>query len=118
MNRQWCMVLGVLILVGCQSTHEQLLQQGYPPGFADGYQDGCGSGRQAAGSITGTFTKNVPRYLADKLYSSGWDDGFRQCQAELLSQERQDLHDKVLNDRDRDWQRDVDNGKARAYRSH
>ncbi|MBA1244081.1 MULTISPECIES: hypothetical protein [Pseudomonas] len=118
MKMQWCVVFGVIMLAGCTTTHEQLLQQGYPPGFADGYQDGCGSGRGAAGSITGTYTKNVPRYLSDKLYSSGWDDGFRQCQAALANQERQDLHDKVLNDRDRDWQRDVDNGKARAYHSN
>lgn len=115
MNIRWWVIYGALLVTGCQNTHEQLVQQGYPPAFADGYQDGCGSGRGAAGSITGTYTKNVTRYLADKLYSSGWDDGFRQCQASMLSEDRQDLHDKVLNDRDRDWQRDVDNGKARAY---
>lgn len=115
MDVRWAVVVGVLAIAGCQSAHEQLVQQGYPPAFADGYQDGCGSGRSAAGSITGTFSKNVQRYLSEKLYSSGWDDGFRQCQATLLSQDQQSLHDKVVNDRERDWQRDVDNGRARAF---
>ncbi|MDF2641158.1 MAG: hypothetical protein K0R45_430, partial [Pseudomonas sp.] len=51
MKMQW-MVLSLAVgLAGCQSTHDQLLAEGYPPAFADGYQDGCGSGRQAAGSI-------------------------------------------------------------------
>jgi hypothetical protein len=64
-------MLGVLLLIaGCQSTHEDLIARGYPPAFADGFDDGCVSGRQAAGSISGEFRKNVPRYLKDKRYAN------------------------------------------------
>ena len=63
-------VLGLLVMItGCQSTHEDLIAKGYPPAFADGFDDGCISGRQAAGAITGEFRKNVPRYLKDKQYA-------------------------------------------------
>ena len=60
-----------IALAGCQTTHEQLLAQGYPPAFADGFSDGCSSGRQAAGVITGAFKKDVPRYLKDANYAEG-----------------------------------------------
>lgn len=72
----------VLALGGCQTTHEDLIAKGYPPAFADGFDDGCVSGRQAAGSISGEFRKNVPRYLKDQQYADGWVDGFanvRRC---------------------------------------
>ena len=77
-----CRLVVLLVLIaGCQTTHEDLIAKGYPPAFADGFDDGCSSGRQAAGAITGEFRKNVPRYLKDKHYAEGWSDGFRQCQA-------------------------------------
>jgi len=51
-------VVGLLMLIaGCQTTHEDLIAKGYPPAFADGFDDGCSSGRQAAGAITGEFRK-------------------------------------------------------------
>lgn len=63
-------VVGLLMLIaGCQTTHEDLIAKGYPPAFADGFDDGCSSGRQAAGAITGEFRKNVARYLKDKQYA-------------------------------------------------
>lgn len=110
-----CVVsLGVLLLLsGCQTTHEDLIAKGYPPAFADGFDDGCVSGRQAAGSISGEFRKNVPRYLKDKQYAEGWTDGFRQCQAMLENKDRNEHWDE----RERAWQQQKDQGAARAYRS-
>ena len=98
-------VIGVLVLLaGCQSTHEQLLAQGYPPAFADGFDEGCSSGRQAAGVISGEFRKNVPRYLKDANYAEGWSDGFRQCQAMVDNQDRQQYRDRHWDERERAWQ--------------
>lgn len=53
-------LLTATLLGGCESTHQYLLAKGYPPAYADGFDDGCGSGRQAAGSISGEFRKDVP----------------------------------------------------------
>ncbi|MFJ7312178.1 hypothetical protein ACIQVE_05315 [Pseudomonas sp. NPDC098747] len=110
--------LGILLsLGGCQTTHEDLIAKGYPPAFADGFDDGCVSGRQAAGSISGEFRKNVPRYLKDKQYAEGWTDGFRQCQAMLENKDRDDYRNAHWDDRERAWQQQKDQGAARAYRS-
>ena len=79
MSRYWFGVCMALLLSGCETTHEQMINQGYPPAYADGFQDGCSSGRQAAGLMVGGFRKDVPRYLHERQYESGWDDGFRQC---------------------------------------
>lgn len=65
-------LLTATLLGGCESTHQYLLAKGYPPAYADGFDDGCGSGRQAAGSISGEFRKDVPRYLREAIYASGW----------------------------------------------
>ncbi|OCT21443.1 hypothetical protein [Pseudomonas putida] len=105
-----------LLLVGCQSTHEQMLEQGYPPAYADGFQDGCSSGRQAAGLMVGDFRKDVPRYLHDRRYESGWDDGFRQCHAMQNSEDTRQYRERYWDERDREWQQEKDRGAARAYR--
>lgn len=86
------MLFLLALLAGCQTTHEQMIAQGYPPVFADGFQDGCSSGQQAAGAIGGTFKKDVPRYLKQPEYATGWDDGFRQCQAIRDLADREDYH--------------------------
>ncbi|MDE1168218.1 MAG: hypothetical protein PW845_23275 [Pseudomonas sp.] len=112
---RWMVVGAWLLLAGCASTHDTMVQQGYPPAFADGFQDGCGSGRQAAGSITGQFTKNVPRYLKDKQYSTGWDDGFRQCQASVQNHNNDDWATQHGDDRERAWQQQKTQGEGRAY---
>lgn len=115
----WRYVVGVgvaLLLYGCASTHEQLLEQGYPPAYADGFQDGCSSGHQAAGVMAGAFRKNVPRYLAERQYENGWDDGFRQCQAMQNSEEQRQYHERYWDQRDRDWQQEKDRSAAHAYR--
>ena len=116
----WRYVFGLCValsLSGCETTHEQMLEQGYPPAYADGFQDGCSSGHQAAGMMVGAFRKNVSRYLAERQYESGWDDGFRQCQAMQNSEEQRQYHERYWDQRDRDWQQEKDQGAARAYRS-
>ncbi|KPG92747.1 MULTISPECIES: hypothetical protein [unclassified Pseudomonas] len=111
-------LLGVVLLLGgCQTTHEDLIAKGYPPAFADGFDDGCVSGRQAAGSISGEFRKNVPRYLKDKQYADGWTDGFRQCQAMLENKGREEYRNEHWDERERAWQQQKDQDAGRAYRS-
>lgn len=115
---RFAVVLGVVMaLAGCQTTHEELLATGYPPAFADGFEDGCGSGRQAAGVITGVFRKDVPRYVKDRTYAEGWEDGFRQCKAMRESEDRQDYRERHWDKRERAWQQEKDRDAARAYRS-
>lgn len=102
-------LLFLLLLCGCESTHDYLIAQGYPPAFADGFQAGCSSGREAAGAISGGFSKDVPRYLADNRYSTGWDDGFRQCQGLAQSEQQRRLEERN-DEQEEDWQR----SKSRA----
>jgi hypothetical protein len=71
-----------LPLVSCVGTqmkqkHDQLIAQGYSVAYADGFSDGWGSGQQAGGNPYAPFTKDVPRYLHDTEYKTGWDDGFQ-----------------------------------------
>jgi hypothetical protein len=115
MNVRWGVLWLVVLIAGCQSTHDRLLAEGYPPAFADGFQDGCGSGRQAAGSISGLFHKDVPRYLREPFYAQGWSDGFRQCQAMLESRDRLDI-EHIWNDRERAWEQQKTQDTARAFR--
>lgn len=112
----WAALLLALV-GGCESTHEHLLAQGYPPAFADGFDAGCVSGRQAAGSMSGDFRKDVPRYLKDAQYAEGWNDGFRQCQAMLENQDRNEYRERHWDERERAWQQEKDRDAARAYRS-
>jgi len=112
---RWAVVSVMVVLAGCQSTQQQMISQGYPPVYADGFKDGCGSGRAAAG-VNGVFQKNVPRYLSDKLYATGWDDGFRQCQASASAQpDQSDWSVQHGDDRERDWQQRKTQGEGRAY---
>ncbi|WET09951.1 MULTISPECIES: hypothetical protein [unclassified Pseudomonas] len=117
MWRYAVMLCAMVWLSGCQSTHQELLAKGYPPAFADGFDDGCSSGRQAAGVITGEFRKNVPRYLKEREYAEGWEDGFRQCKAMRESEALRDYKDSHWNDRERAWQQEKDRDAAKAYRS-
>lgn len=106
--------LTLALLGGCQSSAEQLLAQGYPAAFADGFQAGCSSGREAAGA-TGHFGKDVPRYLAQAEYAQGWDDGFRQCQANVQSRMHRERWQGWLEERDRDWRHEQDQRRAKAF---
>ena len=105
--------LSVAVLAGCESTRERLLAQGYPAPYASGFDDGCGSGRQAAGAL-GEFRKNVPVYLEDRKYATGWDDGFRQCQATTTNDFQR--HVGIDSQADRDWQHSKDQAWSRAIR--
>ncbi|WP_122666486.1 hypothetical protein [Pseudomonas viridiflava] len=106
-------LLSVTVLTGCESTRERLLAQGYPAPYASGFDDGCGSGRQAAGAL-GEFRKNVPAYLDDRKYATGWDDGFRQCQASTTSDFQR--HVGIDSQADRDWQHSKDQAWSKAIR--
>lgn len=109
----WSLFLSVAALAGCETTRERMLAQGYPAPYASGFEDGCGSGRQAAG-VLGEFHKNVPVYLADRRYATGWDDGFRQCQASTTSDFQR--HVGIDSQNDRDWQHSKDQAWSRAIR--
>ncbi|SDE88745.1 hypothetical protein [Phytopseudomonas seleniipraecipitans] len=101
----------IALLGGCQSTRDYMLAQGYSAAFASGYADGCTSGDSAAKAL-GAFRKNVPVYLADAQYATGWDDGFRQCQASANA----DIDRRLQPDsrEDRAWRRQVDQDMAKA----
>jgi hypothetical protein len=86
---------------------------GYPPAFVDGFEAGCSSGRQAAGALD-SFRKDVARYVAAPLYTQGWDDGFRQCQARVNSEVERKWSDEDW--RDREWREHVDQAMAQALR--
>lgn len=119
MKSRWGVLWCCLAVAGCQSTHDQLVSEGYPPAFADGYQDGCGSGRESVDPIKGQFKKDVPRFLRDTLYAQGWGDGFRQCQGQLANRDLQEQsRDTVWNDRDRTWNEQKTQDAAKAYRTH
>ncbi len=78
-----------LILSGCVSQRDTMVQQGYPLSYADGFEDGCHSGKKAGGSMFDQFKKDVRRFQADPQYAQGWSDGFRQCETEQEALERQ-----------------------------
>ncbi|MGE7994274.1 hypothetical protein ACQKPE_25335 [Pseudomonas sp. NPDC089554] len=116
MSRSWLLLWITLLLAGCQSAHDHMLEQGYPPAYADGFGDGCSSGRQAAGLMVGEFRKDVPHYLHNRQYESGWDDGFRQCHAMQSNEDLRQYRERYWNERDRDWQQEKDRAAGRAYR--
>ncbi|WP_119968485.1 hypothetical protein [Shewanella japonica] len=82
-------IVCVVILTGCQSTRDTMIEQGYPLAYADGFQDGCDSGNKAGGSLFDEFKKDVNRFNQEQDYAQGWTDGFRQCETEQESIQRQ-----------------------------
>lgn len=105
------LALSAVLLSACQTTRERLLAEGYPAPFATGFEDGCGSGRHAAQAL-GEFRKNVPVYLSDRQYATGWDDGFRQCQASAIADFQR--HVGIDSKEDRDWRHAKDQGWGKA----
>lgn len=81
--------VGMLILTGCATERETMIQQGYPPAYADGYADGCHSGKAAGGDMFEHFTKNINRFSRDPQYAQGWNDGFKQCKAKQEALQKQ-----------------------------
>lgn len=79
----------VLLLAGCVSQKDTMIEHGYPLAYAEGFDDGCHSGRQAGGSVFDQFKKDVRRFDDEKQYAQGWSDGFRQCESEQEAIARQ-----------------------------
>jgi hypothetical protein len=71
------------------SQKDPLLNLGITLPYADGFDDGCYSGKKAGGSLFGQFHKDRGRFVRDTLYSQGWSDGFRQCETQLESIQRE-----------------------------
>jgi hypothetical protein len=95
-----------------------LIAKGYPPAFADGFDDGCVSGRQAAGSISGEFRKNVPRYLKDKRNTpTAGPMAFASARRCSKTRDREDYRNEHWDERERAWQQQKDQDAGRAYRS-
>jgi hypothetical protein len=46
-------------------------------------EHGCISGKRDAGQTWRELTKDIDKYVGDPYYKSGWDDGYRQCKADL-----------------------------------
>ncbi len=78
-----------VLLSGCVSQKEQMIKEGYPASYADGFDDGCHSGKKAGGNMFEQFKKDTRRFEYDSQYAQGWSDGFRQCETEEESMQRQ-----------------------------
>lgn len=53
------------------------------PAYRDGYQDGCAAATNAySDTRKGPSTDNSP-YHGDKVYSSGWSNGYQTCRSSL-----------------------------------
>lgn len=76
-------------LAGCVSQKESMVKEGYPVSYADGFDDGCHSGKKAGGNMFEQFKKDTRRFEYDSQYGQGWSDGFRQCETEEESMQRQ-----------------------------
>jgi hypothetical protein len=74
-----------LAVAACGSVRQTMIEQGFPPAYADGYADGCSSGNEAAGGLFAETRKDTARYGADRQYAQGWDSGFRQCRSEMAA---------------------------------
>jgi hypothetical protein len=68
-----------LALAACGSARDRLIEQGFPPAYAEGYDDGCASGEAAGGGLFGETRKDANRYATDNQYAKGWDDAFATC---------------------------------------
>ena len=81
--------VGMMIFAGCATQKEIMLQEGHSLAYADGFEDGCHSGKQAGGNMFESFKKDENRFTRQNKYAQGWSDGFRQCEREEESLERQ-----------------------------
>ena len=79
----------LMFLSGCATQKETMIKQGYPLSYAEGFDDGCHSGNKAGGSLFDQFKKDVRRFESDTKYAQGWSDGFRQCESQQESIQRQ-----------------------------
>ncbi|TWI54308.1 hypothetical protein IQ22_02171 [Pseudomonas duriflava] len=111
--RRYGLMALLLGLAGCQSYHEQLIQQGYPPAYADGYHEGCLTGKQAVNGIGASY-KDVARYDRERHYAMGWEDGYKQCVVTADNEQRRRYYDTRDRERDEDWERSKRQDKIRA----
>jgi len=81
--------LASMLISGCASTAETMMQKGYGPSYSKGYGDGCASGKNAAGSLLDQFTKDVNKYQRDSKYAMGWKDGYDTCKSQWKEEMRQ-----------------------------
>lgn len=79
----------LLLLSGCATQKETMLEEGYPLAYAEGFDDGCHSGNKAGGSLFDEFRKDVARFSRESEYAQGWSDGFRQCESKQEATQRQ-----------------------------
>lgn len=106
----------IVLMAGCSSMRDQLSATGYPPAYIDGFEAGCSSGRHSAGAAGG-FSKDVPRFMNDKLYANGWTDGLSQCQRQAASaNDREDRWDLIWQERNQDREHRVDQERGKAFR--
>ena len=80
-------VLWALLLSGCQTSPQYVrnLHPTAPEGYRHGYTSGRDSGYHAAGNPYYGPSKDVNRYIADRVYQVGWDDGFAACKGKYDS---------------------------------
>ena len=108
----------LLLLNGCASEGQRLMNEGASPAYAQGYDDGCASGKKSAGDMFAQFHKNIRLYQQNSDYRQGWNDGHEECRGEQLSSMRQmelgieqqralDEHERIKHLNDRDMARDA-----------
>lgn len=76
-------VASVTILSGCEAMRERHVQdlrntafkRSSNPSYADGFVDGCDSSHSPS-----SFKKNTKRFIEDKYYNTGWQDGLMHCE--------------------------------------
>ena len=77
-------IIATLLVAACTSTHEALIERGYPPAYAQGYEDGCASGKATGGGLFAQARKDESRY-ADSAspYARGWNAGYAKCLGDM-----------------------------------
>ena len=79
----------MMIFSGCATQKDIMVQEGHSLAYAEGFDDGCHSGRKAGGNMFEAFKKDENRFAKHSKYTQGWSDGFRQCENEQESIDRQ-----------------------------
>ena len=79
----------IIIFSGCATQKDIMVQQGHTLAYAEGFDDGCHSGRKAGGNMFEAFKKDEDQFSRHRKYAQGWSDGFRQCENEQESMDRQ-----------------------------
>lgn len=85
------LVLVVLLISGCKPLVLMYSQPDGPPEYRLGWQDGCDTGLSAGD--TGYLYRAIygykkrPEMAENKLYNSGWNEGFQYCRFTIAAQE-------------------------------